>query len=120
MTPSGLVTERSTNGVSSSVSVDVLSVRSTSSTPVGGAAVAVLTSVPVAAASRAACTVYATDAPDGRSAVVAIEPVPAEPPHAPPLLPVHVHVALGRTTGSVSVIVAPVASDGPELVTTIE
>jgi hypothetical protein len=57
VTPSVLVTDRSTNGVRSSVSVDVLSEVSTSATPAGGAVVAVLTSVPVAAASIVAVRV---------------------------------------------------------------
>src|SRR4029078_13004990 len=100
--------------------VDVLSERSTSSTPAGGATVAVLTRVPVAAASIAAVSVYATDAPDGRSAVVAIPPAPDPAAHAPPLLPTHVQVALVSAPGRASVIAAPVTVDGPELVTRIE
>src|SRR4029078_7159452 len=136
MTPSVLVIERSTNGVRSSLSVDVLSERPTSSTPAGGATGPALTQAPVsaarrgpvrvwtgppaAAASTAAASVYATGAPDARSAVVAIPPAPDPAAHAPPLLPTHVQVALVSAPGRASVIAAPVTVDGPELVTRIE
>jgi hypothetical protein len=88
-------------------------------TPEGAAMVAVFESDPVALDEMVAVSVYVAVPPDSRFAVVLMLPVPDAAVQLEPDDATHVHVAALRDAGSVSVMVAPVASDGPLFVATI-
>src|SRR5204863_9961868 len=105
-------------GLSVSVSVALLLPGVGSVAPLGTATVAVLTSVPVAAAERVAVSVYVTLAPTGRLTVSAMLPAP-DAVHVPPPAPTHVQLAPLNTAGNVSVTVAPVTLLGPAFDATI-
>ena len=62
--------------------------------------------------------VKTTLAPTGTVTGVLMSPLP-DAGHAPPLVPVHVHVTPIRGVGNVSVTVAPVASLGPRALVTV-
>ncbi len=116
--PSVLVIDRSAVGVSVSVSVAELFAGVGSVTPAGGATVAVLTSVPVAAAEIDPLTVNVTEAPTGRFTEALMLPLPLAG-HVPPAAPVHVQVTPLNAAGIVSATVAAVTADGPAFVATI-
>ena len=100
------------------VSVAVSLLGSWSATSAGGEIVAVLTRMPLAAASIVADTRNVTDPPAGRFTVESIEPLPVAT-HEPPADPVQTHVAPVSAADSVSCTIAPVASNGPALAATI-
>jgi len=111
--PSVLVIARSAVPDSVSLSVAELLPGLGSVTPAGAVTVAVLDSVPVAAAEMAALTVYVTDPPAGRLTVSVMLPEPAAV-QVPPPAPTQVQVAVSEA-GNVSATVAPVALLGPAL-----
>src|SRR3954465_1914252 len=102
---------RSALAPSVSLSVSELLPGVGSVTPAGAVTVAVLLSVPVAAAEMVALTVYVTDPPDGRLTVLLMLPDPAAV-QVPPPAPTQVQVAVSEA-GNVSATVAPVALLGP-------
>ena len=77
-----------------------------------------LSSVPVAIGSSVATTVYVTLAPETRSTVSLMSPVPLDA-HVAPVDAAHAQVALVNVDGNASVTVAPITSDGPLFVATI-
>jgi hypothetical protein len=83
--PSVLVTDRSTSGVSVSVSVSVLSAVLVSVVPAGGVTVAVVTRLPVAAGSTSTWKKKVTVSPLFRSTVVARASVPLRGPETLPV-----------------------------------
>jgi hypothetical protein len=87
-------------------------------TPAGAPTVAVLVSVPAAAADTVQLAVYVTEAPVGNVTLLLMLPEPlAVNPEAPPLpAAVNVHVS---TAGNVSTTGAPVTPLGPALDATI-
>ncbi len=117
-TPSVLVIARSAVGTSVSVSVAELFPGFGSVTPAGAAIVAVLTSVPVAAAETVPTTVNVAVPPGGRLTLAPMFPAPAAG-HVPPPAPTHVQVAPIIAAGNVSATVAPTAVLGPALLATI-
>ena len=116
--PSVFVIERSAVGVVASVSLAELLPGVGSVVPAGTATVAVLTSMPVAAADSVAVSVYVTLAPAGRLTVSAMLPLP-DAVHVPPPAPTQVHVAPVSAAGSVSITVAPLTALGPAFDATI-
>ena len=110
--PSVLVIARSAVGTSVSVSVAELFAGFGSVTPAGVAIVAVLLSVPTAAAETVPVTVNVAVPPGGRLTPAAILPDP-DAGHAPPPPPTHVHVAPRIAAGSVSATVAPTDAARP-------
>ena len=80
--------------------------------PAGGSAWAELTRTPVAAGSTVPVAVKTTVAPTGTVTDVLMWPLP-DAGHAPPPVPVHVHVTPVSIAGKTSVTVAPLASLGP-------
>ena len=113
-----LVIDKSAVGVNESVSVAVLFAGVGSVTPAGGATVAVLARLPVAAAAIRPVTVNVTVAPTGRLTVVLMLPLPLAV-HVPPPVPVHVQVTPLSDAGMVSATVAAVTAEGPALVAAI-
>jgi hypothetical protein len=108
-----LLTLRSATGRSAAVSAALLFPGSGSSTPAGGATVAVLVSVPVALGAIVATTVKVTLAPAGRSTVVAMSPLPLGAAQAPPpVAPPQVQRAPLSAGGSASTTAAPGAACG--------
>ena len=107
-----------TCAASVSVSVAVLLAGVGSVTPAGTVTVAVLASVPVAAARQAADSVKVTVAPTGRLTNALMLPAP-DAGQVPPPAPTQVHVAPVSTPGSVSATVAPVTALGPAFDATI-
>src|SRR5262245_8982960 len=106
-----------------SISVAVLLLRLLSVSPAGGATVAVLTSVPVAVGLTLAEKEKVTLAPTGRSTLVLRAPVPLlglpEVIAPPPLAPTKVQASLVTPAGTASETLAPLATLGPALLTTI-
>src|SRR5689334_17510913 len=88
--------------------------------PPGGVAVAVLTSVPVAAGSICTVKRKVTVAPAGRLTVVARAPVPLPGPLTlpPPVALTNVQVAAAAAVGRGSATPAPLTALGPALLTT--
>lgn len=121
--PSSFVTERSARGVTLSVSVALLFVAFVSVKPAGAPTPAVLTSVLVPAgvvAARVPTTVYVAVAAAGTVADVAIVlPEPETVPHSAPPVVAQVHVTPVIAAGTVSVIGADEAVDGPAFATTM-
>ena len=111
VTPSVFVIARSADAAKVSLSVAELLPGVGSVTPPGAATVAVLLSVPVAAALIVQLAVYVVLPPAGRLTVSLMLPEP-EAVHVPPPAPTHVHVHV-REAGNVSAAVAPVALLGP-------
>ena len=114
--PSVLVMKRSAFGFSDVTSVAELFPGLGSSAPTAAATVAVLAIVPVAEPTIVPVTVNVTLPPTVTSIAWLIAPAPLAgqlPPTA-----VHVHVTPESTAGTRSTRVAPVAADGPALVTT--
>ncbi len=109
--------DRSAVGVNVSVSVAVLFAGVGSTMPAEGAAVAVLPTVPVAAASIAATIVKVAVEPTGKLTVMLIEPVPLAVEHPAPALGEHVHEVNEAPTGWMSVTTVAGALDGPLLAT---
>ena len=95
-----------------------MSVGSASVAPAGAWAVAVLLTVP-STATTVATSVNVTDAPTVMSTAVEIAPLPLVAAQLAPGDGTHVHVAAVSSTTAGSETVAPTASDGPSLVTTI-
>src|SRR5262245_13358455 len=122
-TVSTLVMRRSDSGVKLSVSVAVLLFGLLSVSPAGGETVAVLTRVPVALGLMLAEKEKVTLAPTGRSTCVLRAPVPLlglpEVMAPPPLAPTNVQVSLVTPAGTASETLAPLATLGPALLTTI-
>ena len=118
ITGSGLsvrTTDTSADGTSVSVSVALLLAGFGSVTAAGAVMVAVLDSVPVAAATTGAVTVKVKDPPAGRFTVLALMlPEPLAGP-VPPPAPTPVQVAPEMDAGKVSATVAPVTLLGPAL-----
>ena len=108
-----LVTQRLTFGVSVSVSVALLLAGVGSVTLADVATVAVLTSVPVAAAEMLQLAVYVTLPVFGKLTVSLILPEP-EAVHVPPFAPTHVQVQV-NVAGNVSETFDPGAALGPLL-----
>src|SRR3954451_2842113 len=86
-------------------------------TPAGAATVAVLVSVPVAAAEMVQLAVEVALPPLGRLAVSLMFPEP-EAVQVPPPAPTHVQVQVSEA-GKVSATVVPVALLGPALLATM-
>ena len=99
-----------------SLSVAIADVRLAS--PAGGSTWAELTRTPVAAGSTVPVAVKTTLAPTGTVTGVLMSPLP-DAGHAPPPVPVHVHVTPVSVAGNVSVTVAPLASLGPSGLVTV-
>src|SRR5262245_36021720 len=114
---------RSATRVMVSVSVAVLLLRLLSVSPVGGVTVAVLTSVPVAVELIWAETRKVTLAPAGRSILVFKAPLPLlglpEVMAPPPLPPTKVQLSLVTPAGTASLMLAPLATLAPLLLTTM-
>src|SRR5215813_11124253 len=114
---------RSATSVMVSMSVAVLLFRLLSVSPAGGVTVAVFTKVPVALALILAEKEKVTLAPTGRFTLVLKAPVPLlglpEVIAPPPLPPTNVHVSLVTPTGTLSRTLAPLATLGPALLTTM-
>ena len=119
--PSVLVTDRSTSGVSVSVSVAVLLLRSGSSVPIGAVTVAVVTRAPVADGSTSTWKKKMTFSPFARSTVVARASVPlvGAPTETLPLPPTKSHKAEATPAGSGTEMLAPVTGSTPLFVTTM-
>ena len=83
----------------------------------GGVTVAVLLSVPSAAGFTVPVAVNDDEAPAGRSAVVAMGPLPLVAPHSAPTSAVQVQVTPVSSGGKVSATDAPTTSLGPALKT---
>ena len=115
-TLSVLVMARSVLGTSVSTSVALLSPGDVSVTVAGTAAVAVLVSEPIAEALIATVTTYVNTPPDNRLTELLSAPLP-DTVHDDPALAVHVQFMEVAPTGSASVIVAPLTTDGPALLT---
>src|SRR3954469_17462350 len=103
--------ERSALAASVSLSVAELLPGVGSVTPAGADTVAVLLSVPVAAAETAQLAVYVTLPPAGRLTLLLMLPAP-EAVQVPPPAPTHVQVQV-NDAGKVSATVAPEAVLGP-------
>lgn len=116
--PSVLVTARSTEGESGSVSVEELLAALGSETPEGVEIEAVFASEPVSVAAMVPLTMNVTDDPTPRFTIWLIDPLP-DAAQLAPADALHVHVAPSRPAGIVSVTVAPIALDGPPFVATI-
>ena len=112
-----MVIARSALPASASVSVAALLAGAGSLTPPGAATVAVLLSVPVAAAEIAQLAVYVALAPTGKLTVLLMLPEPLAV-QVPPPAPTQVHVQV-RLAGNVSATVAPVTLLGPALLAVI-
>src|SRR6516225_8238982 len=106
-----LVIARSAEATSVSVSGAELLPGVGSVTPAGAATVAVLVSVPVAAAEIVQLAVYVVLPPAGRLIVSLMLPLP-EAVQVPPPAPTQVQVQVSEA-GKVSATVAPVALLGP-------
>jgi hypothetical protein len=115
--PSVLTIDRSAVGDNASESVAVLFAAVGSVTPAGGAIVAVLTRVPVAAAATVPVTVNVTEAPTGKFTEAPMLPPPLAG-QVPPAVPAHVHVTPFNVAGIVSATVAAVTAEGPALLAT--
>src|SRR5262245_29543457 len=106
-----------------SMSVAVLLLRLLSVSPAGGETVAVLTRVPVAVGLMLAEKEKVTLAPTGRSTFVLRAPVPLlglpEVMAPPPLAPTKVQASLVTPAGTASATLAPLATLGPALLTTM-
>ena len=111
VTPSVLVIARSADAASASVSVAELLPGVGSVTPAGAATVAVLLSVPLAAAEIVQLAVYVVLPPAGRLIVSLMLPLPLAV-HVPPPAPTQVQVQVSAA-GKVSAITAPGALLGP-------
>ena len=118
VTPSVLAIDRSTVGVSVSVSVAELFAAAGSVTVPGAVIVAVLTRLPVAVAAIVPVTVNVAVAPTGRSTDALMLPLPLAG-QVPPPAPVHVQVGEVMPAGIASATVAPVTADAPAFVATI-
>src|SRR5262249_51045770 len=120
-TPSDLVMARSAWGVSVSLSVALLLPGLGSVTPGGGATVAVLSRLPVAAGSIWTVKVKLTVAPTGRPAVAASAPLPPPGPRtaAPPVALANAQLPPVAPAGSRSDTLAPLTALGPALLTTM-
>src|SRR5438874_718924 len=120
---STLVIDGSINTVTVSVSVAVLLARLLSVSPLGGVMVAVLTKVPVALGLILAEKEKVTLASTGKSTLVLKAPVPLLGLPAlmapPPVAPTNVQLSLVTPTGTASKMLAPLATLGPLLLTTI-
>ncbi len=116
--PSVLTTPSDTCAASVSVSVAELLPGLGSVTPAGAVIVAVLTSVPVAAADTVPLSVNVALPPTGRLTLALMLPEPAAG-QVPPPAPTHVHAAPRIVAGTVSATVAPVTPLGPLLLATI-
>jgi hypothetical protein len=110
--PSVFVIDRSAVGVSVSVSVAELFAGVGSVTPAATAAVALLTSEPVAVDAIVAVRVNVAVPAGNRSTVVAMFPMP-DAGHVEPADAAHVHVDPDNEPGKVSVMVVPTAADAP-------
>ena len=119
VTPSVFVIARSAVGVRVSVSVAELFAGVGSVTPPGTAMAAVFTRFPTAEALSVPVTVNVADAPTGRFTKPLMLPEPLTAGHDAPPEVAHVHVTPLKATGIVSVTVAEVTADGPELLATI-
>src|SRR5262245_37603682 len=117
VTPSTLVMERSALPPSVSLSVAELLPGVGSVTPAGAATVAVLLSVPDAAAEIEQLAVYVTLPPTGRLAVSLMFPEP-DAVQVPPPAPTHVQLHVSEA-GKVSATVDPGALLGPALLLVI-
>src|SRR5436305_1000863 len=106
-----------------SVSIAVLLLRLGSVSPLGGVTVAVLTKEPVALALILAEKEKVTLAPTGRSTLVLKAPVPLPGLPTlmapPPLAPTKVQLSLVTSAGTASLMLAPLATLGPALLTTM-
>lgn len=111
VTPSVFVIERSADAPSVSVSVAELLPGVGSVTPPGAVTVAVLLSVPLAAAEMVQLAVYVVLPPAGRLIASLILPLP-DAVQVPPPAPVQVHVQVSDA-GNVSATVDPGALLGP-------
>ena len=112
-----MVTDRSTSGVSVSMSLAELFPGFGSVAAGGAATVAVLETDPEAEASTSAVTVNVAVPPAIRLTMLLMLPTPAAgqlPPTAAQL-----HTAFDRLAANASTTEAPTTSDGPLLVTTI-
>ena len=110
---------RSAVGVNESVSVAELFAGVGSVTPPGTAMAAVFTRFPTAEALIVPVTVNVADAPTGRFTKPLMLPEPLAAGHDAPPLVEHVHVTPLSDAGIVSVTVAAVIADGPELLATM-
>ena len=113
------VIDRSATAATVSESVADWSVVVGSVTPAGGATDAVLAIVPVVAGATVPVRVNVADPDDTRSTVVEIDPLPLVAAQLLGRTAAHVQVAPVSDAGNVSVTSAPIALDGPALVTTI-
>ena len=111
-----LVRPRSARAVIGSLSVAIADVRL--AWPAGGSTCAELTRTPVAAGSTVPVALKTTVAPTGTVTGVLMLPLP-DVGHAPPAMPVHVHVTPVSVVGKASVTVAPFASLGPAVLVTV-
>src|SRR5580765_4876756 len=111
-----LVMPRSARAVMGSLSVAIADVRFAS--PAGGSTWAELTRTPVAAGLTVPVAEKTTLAPTGTVTSVLMAPLP-DVGHAPPAVPVHVHVTPVSAAGNVSVTIAPIASLGPSGLVTV-
>jgi len=116
--PSVLVIDKSAVGTSVSVSVAVLLPGVGSVVPPGRATLAVFANDPVAPAEIVPVSVNVAVPLDSNVTVALIDPEPAAV-HDEPGDAAHVHVTAESVPGVVSVTVAPVTTDGPELEATI-
>src|SRR5436305_1106018 len=120
---STLVMDRSVCTVSESISVAVLLLGLLSVSPLGGVMVAELTKFPVALGLILAETLKVTLAPAGRSTLVLKAPVPLLALPAlmapPPVAPTKVQLSLVTPAGTASLMLAPLATLAPLLLTTM-
>src|SRR5260370_915189 len=114
---------RSATWVMVLLSVAVLLFRLGSLSPPGGVTVAVLTRVPVALALMLAEKEKVTLAPTGKSTLVLRAPLPLlrlpELMAPPPVAPTKVQLSLVTPAGTASLTLAPLATLGPLLLTTM-
>jgi hypothetical protein len=113
-----LVIDRSAVGVRVSVSVAELFPAVGSVMPAATVAVAVFANEPVAVEAIVAVSVNVAVPLGNRSTVVLMLPLP-DAGQDEPAEAVHVHVEPESVPGNVSVMVVPIAADGPALETTI-
>ena len=116
--PSVLVIDRSADGASVSVSVALLFAGFGSVTPPATETVAVLTRLPVAAASTLQVAVYVTLPLTGRFTTSPRLPLP-DAVQVPPPAPAQVQLTLVHAAGKLSDTVEPGAAEGPALLAVI-
>src|SRR5436305_1316617 len=123
LTPSLFVMLKSATGVTVSVSLALLLAEAGSVVPAGGLMVAVLVILPVALPAIVAATLKVSEPPEGRFTLMPlpcrlamVTPEPRQT--APPLLPLQLILVTVRLATAGSVSKAPVATDGPALLTT--